>query len=107
MSDGKDELRNRFEERTPDSEEPDDTEETDTTENTGHTRDTESTRSRSQYPMYLSEQLQDELDDTFKRFNAERTLDGKEEVEKHKDFLEGIVRAGLDQDWEEYVVNDA
>lgn len=97
-----DDLMDRFD----DVEESDETESTEDTKDTGHTRDTESTRSRSQYPMYLSEALQDELDQTFKRFNAERTLDDLEEVEKHKDFLEGVVRAGLDAEWEDYVVDE-
>lgn len=91
MTDAKDELRDRFEEHT---------------EDTGGTRgaqDSDTTRSRSQYPMYLSEALQDELDETFKRYNAERTLDGQEEVEKHKDFLKEVVRAGLKGEWTDHV----
>ncbi|QLG30047.1 hypothetical protein HUG10_20815 (plasmid) [Halorarum halophilum] len=67
----------------------------------------ESTRSRSQCPMYLSEQLQGDLDRTFKRYNAKRTLDGDDEVEKHKHFLEGLVRAGLDHpDLDEYIMEE-
>lgn len=101
MSD--DDLMARFDEVEGETEDADTTGHTDTTSST---KNTESTRSRSQYPMYLSEQLQDELNQTFKRFNAERTLDGKEEVEKHKDFLEGVVRAGLDVEWEDYVIDE-
>lgn len=83
---------------------------TDQTDDTGHTDTTDagggmsgqsgSTRSRSQYPMYLSDDLQEELNDTFDRFNAQRTLDGEGSVEKHKDFLEAVVREGLDGDWQ-------
>jgi hypothetical protein len=65
---------------------------------------TESTRTRTQYPMYLSEELQDELDDRFNKFNARRELNDEEQVEKHKHFLEGLVRSALDSDdFEEYV----
>lgn len=70
----------------------------------GSTSSTESTRSRSQYPMYLSEELQDKLDDRFNKFNARRELDDEEQVEKHKHFLEGLVRSALDsEDFEEYI----
>jgi hypothetical protein len=63
-----------------------------------------STRSRSQYPMYLSEQLQEELDDRFNKFNARRELDDKQQVEKHKHFLQGLIRSALDQNgFEEFV----
>ena len=65
---------------------------------TGHTR------SRSQYPMYLSEELQEDLDDRFNKFNARRELNDEEQVEKHKHFLEGLVRSALDSDdFEKYV----
>lgn len=98
-----DDLMDRFDD-VEDSEET-----TDQTEDTGHTDTTDdgggtsadgSTRSRSQYPMYLSDDLQEELNDTFDRFNAQRTLDGDGSVEKHKDFLEAVVREGLDGDWQ-------
>lgn len=98
-----DDLMDRFDD-VEDSEET-----TDQTEDTGHTDTTDDgggtsadrrTRSRSQYPMYLSDDLQEELNDTFDRFNAQRTLDGEGSVEKHKDFLEAVVREGLDGDWQ-------
>lgn len=125
MSDGRDELRDRFEDHLAEpSGSTEDTEDTDGSEDTaeaddagdagetGHTGHTETaegsgdgdasdtTRSRSQYAMYLSESLQDELDETFEQFNAQRTLDGEPKVEKHRDFLESVVRAGLEADWE-------
>lgn len=101
-----DDLMDRFpddEEKTQDSDGTNDTGDTDTAQEASDTGDTESTRSRSQYPMYLSDALQDELNTTFKRFNAQRTLDDEPEVEKHKDFLEAIVSAGLDAEWEDYI----
>lgn len=65
-----------------------------------------STRSRSQYPMYLSEELQEELDDRFNKFNARRELDDKQQVEKHKHFLEGLIRSALDQNGFEAFVEE-
>ena len=59
---------------------------------------------RSQYAMYLSEDLQKELNNSFERLNAQRVLDDTEKVEKHRHFLEGVVRAGLDHpDLDEYL----
>jgi hypothetical protein len=64
----------------------------------------DSTRSRSQYPIYLSGELQEELDDRYNKFNARRELDDKEQVEKHRHFLEGVIRSALDREnLEEYI----
>ena len=64
----------------------------------------DSTRSRSQYPIYLSGELQEQLDDRYNKFNARRELDDKEQVEKHRHFLEGVIRSALDQEnLEEYI----
>lgn len=64
----------------------------------------DSTRSRSQYPIYLSGELQEELDDRYNKFNARRELDDQEQVEKHRHFLEGVIRSALDQEnLEEYI----
>jgi hypothetical protein len=64
----------------------------------------DSTRSRSQYPIYLSRELQEELDDRYNKFNARRELDDQEQVEKHRHFLEGVIRSALDQEnLEEYI----
>lgn len=101
-----DDLMERFPDDEDDADQTQDTGDTDTTEETNTTQETsetESTRSRSQYPMYLNDDLQDELNTTFERFNAQRTLDDEPTVEKHKDFLEAIVSAGLDANWEEYI----
>ena len=64
----------------------------------------DATRSRSQYPIYLSGELQEKLDDRYNKFNARRELDDKEQVEKHRHFLEGVIRSALDQEnLEEYI----
>lgn len=73
-------------------------------ENQSSKSSNKSTRSRSQYPLYLSEDLQEKLDDRFNKFNARRELNDEQQVEKHKHFLEGLIRSALDSDeFEEYV----
>lgn len=76
---------------------------------TDHTRETsdqdgppegvdtgEATRTRSQYAMYLPDGLQEELDGLYDQYNGQSLIDGEGGIEKHKDFLEGVIRAGLD-----------
>ena len=107
MTDPKDELRGRFQDHVEKSDNTDNTGNTEDADYAGdasNAQDTDSTRSRSQYAMYLSEDLQKELNNSFERLNAQRVLDDKEKVEKHRHFLEGVVRAGLDHpDLNEYV----
>ncbi|MFB6177559.1 MAG: hypothetical protein ABEI99_10520 [Halobaculum sp.] len=55
-------------------------------------------RDRTNYTIYVSDSVRDDLDEQFRRFNAERTLDGKPEVQKHDHFIEAVLRAGLDHD---------
>lgn len=59
---------------------------------------TDSTNSREQFPMYLSDELREDLDDRFEKFNARRRLDDLETIEKHKHFMEGLIRNGLEKD---------
>jgi hypothetical protein len=103
-----DDLMDRFDEVEEEKQTEGTTEETDSesvdTENRGSKSSTAATRSRSQYPMYLSEELQEELDDRFNKFNARRELNDEKQVEKHKHFLEGLIRSALDSDdFKEYV----
>jgi hypothetical protein len=102
MSDEKPGLGDRF------ADHMDDPDETDGTSDTGHTdhSNQDTTRSRSQYAMYLPDELQAELDDVFERVNAQRVIDGEAKLEKHKDFLTAVVRAGLDADWEDELDED-
>lgn len=100
-----DDLMERFDEAEGGESNDDESERTETAG--GGTKSesaTTATRSRSQYPMYLSEELQEELDDRFNKFNARRELNDQEQVEKHKHFLEGLIRVALERDdIEEYV----
>ncbi|WP_435159792.1 hypothetical protein [Haladaptatus sp. DFWS20] len=82
----------------------DDTENAGHTGNTGHTKNTDSTRNRTQYVMYLPDDLQEELNNLYDQYNGQSLINGNGGIEKHKDFLEGLVRAGLENDdLDEYI----
>lgn len=64
-------------------------------------------RSRSPFPLYVTPDLKETVQDRFEKFNAQRTLNDEAQVEKHKHFMEGLLRAGLDYpDLEEYVLDE-
>ena len=94
-------------------------ESTDTAETTQITQSTKSTqegdedveqdtaRSRSPFPLYITPELKEGVQKRFEKFNAERTLDDQPQVEKHKHFMQGLLRAGLDNsDLEEYILEE-
>ncbi|WP_251344603.1 hypothetical protein [Haloplanus halophilus] len=74
--------------------------ETSSTEKTrGPDPDPNSTRrTRSKYAVYLTEEFQEELNQAYTKANAQRVMADKGEIEKHKHFLEAVMRAGLSQD---------
>lgn len=64
-------------------------------------------RSRSPFPLYVTPDLKETVQNRFEKFNAQRTLNDEAQVEKHKHFMEGLLRAGLDHpDLEEYVLDE-
>lgn len=64
-------------------------------------------RSRSPFPLYVTPELKETVQNRFEKFNAQRTLNDEAQVEKHKHFMEGLLRAGLDHpDLEEYVLDE-
>ena len=64
-------------------------------------------RSRSPFPLYVTPELKETVQNRFEKFNAQRTLNDEPQVEKHKHFMEGLLRAGLEHpDLEEYVLNE-
>lgn len=64
-------------------------------------------RSRSPFPLYVTPELKETVQSRFEKFNAQRTLNDEPQVEKHKHFMEGLLRAGLDNsDLEEYVLKE-
>lgn len=90
---------------------------TDTTNTTleGSKKDSESesrstkgtVRSRSPFPLYVTPELKETVQNRFEKFNAQRTLNDEPQVEKHKHFMEGLLRAGLEHpNLEEYVLNE-
>ena len=117
--------------RSTDQAEPDDqgsaqsadnteiSESTNTTETAQITQSTKSTqegdedveqdtaRSRSPFPLYITPELKEGVQKRFEKFNAERTLSDQPQVEKHKHFMQGLLRAGLDNsDLEEYILKE-
>lgn len=64
-------------------------------------------RSRSPFPLYVTPDLKETVQNRFEKFNAQRTLNDEAQVEKHKHFMEGLLRPGLDHpDIEEYVLDE-
>lgn len=99
-----DDLMDRFDDVEGSVTDTDADADTDADTETDEESHSDSTRSRSQYPIYLSGELQEELDDRYNKFNARRELDDREQVEKHRHFLEGVIRSALDQEnLEEYI----
>lgn len=64
-------------------------------------------RSRSPFPLYVTPELKATVQGRFEKFNAQRTLNDEPQVEKHKHFMEALLRAGLDHpELEEYVLEE-
>jgi murein L,D-transpeptidase YcbB/YkuD len=86
-----------------------DTGSTSSTSSKGETISTEKTRgpdpdpnstrrTRTKYAVYLTEEFQEELNQAYTKANAQRVMEDKGEIEKHKHFLEAVMRAGLNHD---------
>lgn len=88
------------------------TQSTDTTsemdkEDNGSESEGGTVRSRPPFPLYVTPELKETVQNRFEKFNAERTLNDEPQVEKHKHFMEGLLHAGLDHpDLEEYVLDE-
>jgi hypothetical protein len=66
-----------------------------------------SVRSRSPFPLYVTPDLKETVQHRFETFNAHRTLNDEPQVEKHKHFMEGLLRAGLaHSELEEYILSE-
>ena len=117
MTDPKDELGARFNERRADTErdkgtdQPSDTSNTsvtDNTDNTGNTgdasnkpgpdRDDSATRHRRQVPMYLPDAKADELNKLYERLDGRSKVAGDGGIEKHADFMEALVEFAVDHE---------
>lgn len=105
---------------TSGSSSPDNTESTQITQSTDESSEDDETgngteseteegtvRSRSPFPLYVTPDLKETVQNRFEKFNAQRTLNDEAQVEKHKHFMEGLLRAGLDHpELEEYVLDE-
>ena len=119
MSDPKDELGARFDERRADKKKDDKTDDAnnqdnmsntsstdnaDNSHNTGGTsnsdntgskpgpdRDSNATRHKRQVPMYLPDQKAAQLNNLYERLDGRSKVAGNGAIEKHADFMEALV----------------
>jgi hypothetical protein len=114
MTDPKDELGARFDERRVDTERDEDTDKTDNSDNTsyagdsgdtgdagskpGPDRDETATRHRQQVPMYLPDEKVDELNKLYERLDGRSKVAGDGGIEKHADFMETLVSFAVDHE---------
>lgn len=125
VSDETDADTNKTQEESAQSSESNEETAGDTTESTRHTQSTDTTsrverdvasssqaedssvRSRSPFPLYVTPELKETVQHRFETFNAHRTLNDEPQVEKHKHFMEGLLRAGLaHSELEEYILGE-
>jgi hypothetical protein len=124
MTDPKNELGARFDQRRPDGEEDSEGDEKESVEsgkdnsnNTGNTNnssvadsssdsgskpgpdpDENATRHRRQVPMYLPEEKADSLNGLYERLDGRSKVDGNGGIEKHADFMEEVVELAVDNE---------
>jgi hypothetical protein len=117
MTDPKDELGARFDERRADTErdegtdqssDTDNTSVSDNTDNTGNAndagskpgpdRDESATRHRRQVPMYLPDAKADELNKLYERLDGRSKVAGDGGIEKHADFMVALVDLAVEHE---------
>lgn len=124
MSDPKDELGQRFDDRRPDSDDteenmsqPDNTHDSsvsddsgipDDSDNTGDSGNTSnkpgpdpnpnSTRNRRQVPMYLPDEKADNLNSLYEQLDGRSKVAGEGGIEKHADFMEALVDFAIENE---------
>ncbi len=120
MTDPKDELGARFDERRADTDNDekidqadsiDSTSVTDNTSNTSNTgnandtgskpgpdRDESATRHRRQIPMYLPDAKADELNKLYERLDGRSKVAGDGGIEKHADFMVTVVEFAVEHE---------
>ena len=117
MTDPKDELSARFNERKPDDQgedntdhpdDPDNSSNSDNPNNTGNTsntgnkpgpeRDQTATRHRQQVPMYLPEEKAEKLNKLYERLDGRSKVAGNGAIEKHADFMETVVEFAVEHE---------
>jgi len=121
MSDPKDELGQRFDDRRPDSDDteenmsqPDNTRDSsvsddsgisDNSNNTGNANNKpgpdpnpNSTRNRRQVPMYLPDEKADSLNSLYEQLDGRSKVAGEGGIEKHADFMEALVDFAIEHE---------
>ena len=117
MTDPKDELGQRFDERRADTERDEgtdqssDSDNTSVSDNTGDTgnanevgskpgpdRDDSATRHRRQVPMYLPDAKADELNKLYERLDGRSKVAGDGGIEKHADFMVTLVEFAVEHE---------
>ena len=114
MTDPKDELGARFDERRADTEKDEGTDQSsdidntsvpDNTDNTndagskpGPDRDESATRHRRQVPMYLPDGKADELNKLYERLDGRSKVAGDGGIEKHADFMVTLVEFAVEHE---------
>lgn len=121
MSDPKDELGQRFDDRRPDNEgDSDSTDNTsdasnldnsDNSDNTdysgsqtsssekpGPDPSPDSTRNRRQIPMYLPEAKASQLNSLYEQLDGRSKVAGQGGIEKHADFMEAVVALAIEHE---------
>lgn len=126
MSDPKDELGARFDDRRPDRDnEEEDVSEPDNTHNLSATNDSgeidnsnntdnsnnpdhkpgpdpnpDSTRNRRQVPMYLPDEKAESLNSLYEQLDGRSKVAGEGGIEKHADFMEALVDFAIEHEGE-------
>lgn len=124
MSDPKDELGQRFDDRRPDGDDKkEDMRQTDNTRDssisdnssgTGNSNNTSdasntsdkpgpdpnpnSTRNRRQVPMYLPDEKADSLNSLYEQLDGRSKVAGEGGIEKHADFMEALVNFAIENE---------
>lgn len=127
MSDPKDELGARFDDRRPDSDDKEDTMSqpessrdssvsddsgvSDNSNNTGNSSNSDntgnkpgpdpnpnSTRNRRQVPMYLPDEKANNLNSLYEQLDGRSKVAGEGGIEKHADFMEALVDFAIEHE---------
>ncbi len=113
MTDPKDELGERFDERRADTQKENNSgnsnnagdsgisgNATSTGSKPGPDRDESATRHRRQVPMYLPDEKADELNKLYERLDGRSKVAGDGAIEKHADFMEVLVEFAVENEGE-------
>ncbi len=118
MSDPKDELGQRFDDRRPDSDDKEEnmsqsnntrdssvSDDSNVKDNSNNTSDKpgpdpnpNSTRNRRQVPMYLPDEKADSLNSLYEQLDGRSKVAGEGGIEKHADFMEALVDFAIENE---------